>query len=325
MEINYKDIYFLLRRFLARLVDSCIIISIFSYAIFHFSKHNELVREVSSFLNPILIIVISLFINIFLESMFIFYFKTTFGKYLLGISIVDEKGNGLGLLKSFKRAWLVYFKGLAMGVLFVTIISVAFLIIYYKENKNTEWDKTLETKVVFHKFDMINNFVILAFLCLISIFAFKNYKILNKSIFYLQHSINYQKNLVVYKTKSLKYLEENLIVDGKMVDLDESLMKSKQIFYDTKVISIITNNMFSNNFFISNDDIKKSKEAELKIKSFIGFMECSIESKIDIIQYLKKYQKDYEITDGKIDFKDLGDRYFFDLRLNHLNECKKLI
>jgi len=92
-----------------------------------------------------------LFLWIFIESVFLSLCGTTFGKWLLGVKIRDNKNKKLTFLVALKRSFLVWFKGFGIGF---PIISLFTLVSAHSDltNKNiTTWDKDCHLTVVHQK------------------------------------------------------------------------------------------------------------------------------------------------------------------------------
>lgn len=114
-------------RFIARQID---ILIVHGTAFLFFNYLSQIYE-----LNPLFVFLLCLFLNQGLEAILVFYFNTTFGKFLLGLRVYPAS-----LKDSFKRSYFVYIKALALGF---PILGWLFMIISYFQslNQRPEWDK----------------------------------------------------------------------------------------------------------------------------------------------------------------------------------------
>ena len=73
--------------------------------------------------------------------------KTTFGKWCLGISIIDTNGSPLGFEKAFKRSLLVLWRGLGLGIPFIGLFTHIHQYGVLTKKGATSWDEELGCKV----------------------------------------------------------------------------------------------------------------------------------------------------------------------------------
>ncbi len=90
---------------------------------------------------------ITIFIWIFVESVFLSSWGTTFGKWLLKIKVRDKEDKKLTFLVALKRSFLVYLKGYGLGMPIISIFTE--LSAYNKliNNGITTWDEDCQLVV----------------------------------------------------------------------------------------------------------------------------------------------------------------------------------
>lgn len=123
------------RRFLARFIDiyfSSIIVTLVSYIFVPVFLERQYVVAFG---------LVNLFFWIFLETIFLSLIGYTPGKWLLKISVLNEKGSKPRFFQTLKRSFSVWFFGLAMGIPLVNLITL--LVSYFDINANgvTRWDR----------------------------------------------------------------------------------------------------------------------------------------------------------------------------------------
>jgi len=131
-------------RLLARAID------VFSFAFFFGLFFMKLGFPLWGDIYSTIVGLLCLLVWVFVEAAFLSTWGTTFGKWLLKIKITDAEGKKLTYARALKRSFLVWFKGLGMGLPFVIIVTL--LVAHYKlkKNKITTWDKA-ENLLVTHK------------------------------------------------------------------------------------------------------------------------------------------------------------------------------
>ena len=82
------------------------------------------------------------------------FFGNTVGKKLLGIVIIDQKGNYLSFTKASKREIKVFFRGL-----FFMWFSMIYQYFAFKKNKVLSWDEELNLTVYYKNFSNLNTFI----------------------------------------------------------------------------------------------------------------------------------------------------------------------
>lgn len=142
------------KRFIARLIDS-LLLSIglaLMLAIFDPTLLSDL---------DVMFGFVVLAIWVMLEPVFLSTLGTTFGKWLFNISIRDVNNNKLSFLKAFKRSFLIWFKGLAMGLPIISLVA------QFAEYKNltkkgeTSWDQQENFIVICNKLSLVKIMFIL--------------------------------------------------------------------------------------------------------------------------------------------------------------------
>ncbi len=124
------------------------------------------------FLNPI-DFVITLFIWLFVEAALLASWGTTPGKWLFGIKVRDQKGNLLLFNKALQRSFLVWLKGMALGLPIIKLITN--VIAYGKLMKlgKTTWDESCQTNILHQKLGLLRitliGFLVLIFLLILVI------------------------------------------------------------------------------------------------------------------------------------------------------------
>lgn len=83
-----------------------------------------------------------------LEAALLKDFGNTLGKYLLGLKIVHKEGYAIKFRHYFKRGFLVWFKGLACGIPFLTLFSSLWQRSQLLKHSATSYDKALGFQVV---------------------------------------------------------------------------------------------------------------------------------------------------------------------------------
>ena len=91
--------------------------------------------------------VFALLLFILAESVFISTMGATPFKALLKIKILDRNGKKLSFANSFKRSYLVWFKGLAFGIPPITTITCILSNVKLKTRRATSWDRSTDSLV----------------------------------------------------------------------------------------------------------------------------------------------------------------------------------
>jgi hypothetical protein len=74
-------------------------------------------------------------------------FGTTLGKALYRIKVTDQSGQALSLWTAFKRAVMVWFRGLALGIPFITLFTQIIAYEKLSTDRQTTWDRDLNLRV----------------------------------------------------------------------------------------------------------------------------------------------------------------------------------
>ncbi len=116
-------------------------------------------------LHPYFFIAI-LFFWIFIETALIKTIKTTPGKWLLSMQVINKQGQGLSFRDSFHRSLSVWWLGLAAGVPIICLISMIVAAVKLSHLRVCSWDKGEGYQVVIGKLRTIKIvFFILILLC----------------------------------------------------------------------------------------------------------------------------------------------------------------
>lgn len=101
-------------------------------------------------MNDILFIIICSVVGLSIESAVISIFGTTIGKWVFSIKVIDIKGKKLKPNISLKRNFLMYYKGLGLGIPIISLITMLFSFNQLNEEPvgRTSWDINCNTLVI---------------------------------------------------------------------------------------------------------------------------------------------------------------------------------
>ncbi len=99
----------------------------------------------------------------FFEAFFIFCFKTTFGKKLFGIFIVDENEKNLSYLQALKRSFLVFGAGFGFFTPVISLILPFYGLYRIASNKPVFWDIKSNAKIIYQKPCFLDKLVLVLF------------------------------------------------------------------------------------------------------------------------------------------------------------------
>ncbi len=119
-------------RFFARKYDYFIFSVFFSFFLFFFPPY--VVR------NQVLLSLLIIFIWVFVEAGFLSFFGTTPGKWIFNLKIRNFKGEKLSFSDSLTRSFLVWLKGIALGLPIISIIAMYISGNKLKKEGITDWD-----------------------------------------------------------------------------------------------------------------------------------------------------------------------------------------
>ncbi len=91
----------------------------------------------------------SLMIYLFIEAIIIAKFKTTIGKKIFGIKIANGDNQNLSAENSIKRNFILWIKGMALGIPIVSLIALIIAFNNYTQNGETSWDEAVNSNVSF--------------------------------------------------------------------------------------------------------------------------------------------------------------------------------
>ncbi|UFH59466.1 RDD family protein [Sulfurovum mangrovi] len=86
-------------------------------------------------------------IYFFIEANIISSFGTTPGKKLLGITVFRNNGEYLDYKRSLKRTFTLWFKGLALSLPIISLITLIMAYNRYTDHGITSWDEAYDVKV----------------------------------------------------------------------------------------------------------------------------------------------------------------------------------
>jgi len=113
-------------------------------------------------------ILINLVAYIFFEGILLSTLGTTLGKMLFKVSLQDAQGKKLSFIAALKRTFLVYFRGLALLLPLISIITLIYSYISLKSSGTTSWDKECHTVVSHQKIGALHIIAAIILFCMIS-------------------------------------------------------------------------------------------------------------------------------------------------------------
>lgn len=157
-------------------------------------------------------IIIALAGCIIIESLFLSVFGNTLGKWIFSTRITDLKYSKPSFLVSLKRTFLVYVRGLGLGI---PILSIVTMIISYNRLKNpahlgfTSWDNDCNTIVTHKKLSVLK--IAISAILIFSIYCFSIY------------SANYPETSPIYSGSNewLTYSSESINFSADFPDMPE--------------------------------------------------------------------------------------------------------
>ena len=108
---------------------------------------------------------ISLVVYIIFESILLSTVGTTLGKWLFRVSLKTGDDKKLSFMLALKRTFLMYFRGLALLLPFISIITLIYAYASLSSSGSTSWDKECHTVITHQRigFLRIVMFIILLF------------------------------------------------------------------------------------------------------------------------------------------------------------------
>lgn len=140
------------RRFAARMTDNILngfifaIILVVGMSIFDFDS--GIIDKFFNSISPAADAMLTLFISIFINTLFIRFTGNTIGKFIFGIKIIRENNNTLDCWVILKREFMVWFKGMAMGIPILNLFTIAYGYNSLTKESVTNWDKELKIKIM---------------------------------------------------------------------------------------------------------------------------------------------------------------------------------
>ena len=108
-----------------------------------FGVNIQILSEVPEYFSMLFVMVIYFLI----EANVISSFGTTPGKKLLGISVYHSNGDYLDYMTSLKRTFTLWFKGLALSLPIISLITLIVAYNRYTDHGITSWDEEYDVKV----------------------------------------------------------------------------------------------------------------------------------------------------------------------------------
>jgi uncharacterized RDD family membrane protein YckC len=125
-------------RFFARFVDNFLAALLIGLFVGVFFKESP--KILFYFSNSVSNSIICLFIWVFIESIFISTFGRTLGKWLFNIKVISPQ-ESLSYGKALLRSFMVYARGMALGLPIVPIFTVYFAFRRVRATGSTIWDE----------------------------------------------------------------------------------------------------------------------------------------------------------------------------------------
>gem|GEM_PF-6163430 len=110
-----------------------------------------------------------IFIGIIFDSVLYCIFGTTLARFLVGIKIIDTKGNKLSSDAYVKRNFAVFFKGFGAGIPVIGLFAMAYEFDFFRKNGGASYDGKSGIKVIRTRNDNIGVFIAL-FLFIVLLF-----------------------------------------------------------------------------------------------------------------------------------------------------------
>jgi len=207
MEDNVKTAGYLLR-LLAKGID----INILFIPFFIVIKYYSVVKTTYAFLNTTMVLLVVILLAVYIGILYNTYltsrFGGTIGKLIVGLRVVDEKGEFLTDRRAFFRCTVGYFvSGLFFGLGYFWII---------KDNKNQGWhDQISETYVVQRGVSamsvMLGIVSVFAFIIFYSLSFYSLYQDMSKNFEYIVTDFRLQINNIMYQIKDLDNSQDSSI------------------------------------------------------------------------------------------------------------------
>jgi uncharacterized RDD family membrane protein YckC len=96
------------------------------------------------------------FLWIFIEAILLSVYGTTPGKYIFGIRVVGKRGKKLSFGAAFKRALLVWVKGVGLALPVVNIITAVLGYRQLERKHVTSWDRDSNAAVEHHHYSILS-------------------------------------------------------------------------------------------------------------------------------------------------------------------------
>ena len=117
------------------------------------------VNDMFSGVIAILFDMLILFLWVFVEAVFLSTFGATPGKWLLRVTVRDSEGKKLTFLRALRRSFLVWLKGLGIGIPILTAITPIFAYNRLIKRGITSWDRDCHTTVSHQRIGIIRTMI----------------------------------------------------------------------------------------------------------------------------------------------------------------------
>ena len=159
MTLNKKAWY----RYMARSIDMLIgalfigfIVGVFlTILMIVLSNFMEVPEDILATIPDFLLGVIIVFFYLIVEATMFSAFKTSLGKKIFGITITDKHNNSIEFTTALKRNFLLWFRGMALSIPFLSILTLINAHGSYTNNGITTWDEDMEVLVQFKKISTV--------------------------------------------------------------------------------------------------------------------------------------------------------------------------
>jgi len=133
-----------LRRFFARLIDTTLGFVIIQLILVFSSLNSKEDENIFYVFHEIFegqeFFMVSLLLYVFIESILLATWGRTFGKWVLGVKIISNKGK-ISYLDALNRSFQVYMHGLVFGIYYVWVLGLWFSFDRLRKKGITTWDE----------------------------------------------------------------------------------------------------------------------------------------------------------------------------------------
>ncbi len=321
--MNKDEYYWLARRSFAWFIDWLLSMFVFINLFYIVAATVPFFKQAAYYMSPLLTVSAASFFFVFAETVLLSVLGTTVGKYMLGIGIYAADGGKTRFLPILKRAWLFFLNGLGFGVLFVMPIAFPCSYIYYRRKMVFEWDKKSGIYAEPVKGSAAGRAaVFIALFVGFAYFGFTRYRIFSL----LNSEKTIEKHLEQYRNDAFNLINAPFIRDGELTVSPQSFafaaaaLEDRGAFLKERVAAMISTEekMIGMPSEIETVAIESQKK---RFAAFFSFVSCAVAVKSDIISFLDETKDSYHNGPNGIEYDKGFDRYFFELRLQALNDC----